>query len=557
MSKGTVDDASALSMKGLSFAYAGARNPVLHDVKLTVSVGDFALIVGGTGAGKSTLLRLATPALIPAGSCEGTITLFSRNIFDIADEAAPMVGLVLQDSDAQIICDTVRDEMAFGLESMGLPQAEMSRRIAETATFLGMAPWFGRQTAELSGGQRQTLALAATLAMRPQLLLLDEPVAQLDPIAATAFAALVGRANRELGLTVIVATHSPAAFLPFANCAFVVENGRVFSSSPDDAAHADDLDSLMEKNDASAYGALHESIRSSRTTSDARSAEGVSKGAGEHADVVPSEKQRKGVGADVGRTFAERFSARGSEEAQANTSLAAMRNDQTLNAVVPTPILELRDLWFRHARQDPWLLSGFNLSLRAGEVHALMGGNGSGKTTLLRLAGAAIRPQRGHIQNYAARSMAYLPQTVRALIGCETLHEELMAWSQTAGYSEDEALECASDLGFAVSDSLLERHPFDLSGGQQRLLALAKVLLIHPQLLLLDEPTVGLDAAARMRVARMVSRVSTEGHAVLMATHDLAFARVVASKVTLVFDGRAAVCEGADSFFSQAWLWGV
>ncbi|MBM6774171.1 energy-coupling factor ABC transporter ATP-binding protein, partial [Olsenella profusa] len=224
---------AALSLERVSFSYAvpeGAPRPapVLRDASLEVPQGAFALLVGATGSGKSTLLRLAKPEIAPAGELAGAVRVFGEDARALGPVAsARAVGYVFQDPDAQIVCDTVWHEMAFGLENLGVDEGEMRRRVAETCNFLGIEPWFRARTAELSGGQRQTLALAAALALRPRLLLLDEPTAMLDPLAEKGFLSLLFRANRELGLTVVVATHAPRAMLDYATCAFELAGGAV------------------------------------------------------------------------------------------------------------------------------------------------------------------------------------------------------------------------------------------------------------------------------------------------------------------------------------------
>ncbi|MCI1879724.1 MAG: energy-coupling factor ABC transporter ATP-binding protein, partial [Olsenella sp.] len=219
---------NALEYADVSFTYPAtdtepSPSPVLEHVSLAVPEGAFALITGSTGSGKSTLLRLAKPEVAPTGTLGGNVLAFGRDVRTLSSvESAQTVGLVFQSPDSQIVCDTVWHEMAFGLENLGTPVPEMRRRVAETCMFFGMEPWFRRQTANLSGGQRQMLALAATLAMRPRLLLLDEPTSMLDPVAEKDFLAMLFRANRELGVTVVVATHAPEPMRDVATCAFRV-----------------------------------------------------------------------------------------------------------------------------------------------------------------------------------------------------------------------------------------------------------------------------------------------------------------------------------------------
>lgn len=461
---------AALAFEGVSFAYPGGA-PVLHEVSFEVAEGAFALLVGATGSGKSTILRLAKPEVVPAGSLSGTVLVSGGDVRALGPrDSARAVGYVFQSPDSQIVCDTVWHEMAFGLENLGVPEGEMRRRVAETCNFFGMEPWFRARTAELSGGQRQLLALAAALALRPRLLLLDEPTSMLDPLAEKNFLSLLFRANRELGTTVVVATHAPQGMADYATCAFEVAGGSVRPAA-------------------------------------------VSEVAREHALAVPPR----------------------------------------LGGISSTECLRVDEAWWRYAKDADWVLRGLGLGVREGEVRALVGANGCGKSTLLDVAALTIRPQRGRVRNAAASSQALLPQSPRALLSHETVLEELMSWSRTGGYGADEVAAALDSLGLADA---AERHPYDLSGGQQQLLALEKLLLVRPRLLLLDEPTKGLDHDARTRVARRVAEARDAGTTVLIATHDMAFARATADAVSLMFDGDAIVTEPTEPFFEHSWLYG-
>ena len=461
---------AALEFDAVGFGYAGGGARVLDGVGFSVPEGAFALLCGATGSGKSTLLRLAKPEIRPAGELAGTVRVFGEDVAGLSPVAsARTVGYVFQSPDAQIVCDTVWHEMAFGLENLGVPEAEMRRRVAETCNFFGMEPWFRAQTAELSGGQRQTLALAATLAMRPRLLLLDEPTSMLDPIAEKAFLGLLFRANRELGITVVVATHAPQAMAEYVTCAFVVGGGEVREAPV--------------------------------------------------AEIVV----RRGIAVDKG--------------AAASPASEAVC---------------VHEAWFRHGRDGDWVLRGLDLQLVQGEVRALVGGNGCGKTTLLSVLAGVAKPQKGRVKNALASSQALLPQSPKAILACETVREELSEWARGAGYGAAEVDAALAELGLADA---ADRHPYDLSGGQQQLLALKKLIICRPRLLLLDEPTKGLDAAARECVARAVAAARAGGATVLLATHDMAFVEAVADSVSLMFDGAVTCTQPTAEFFADSWLY--
>lgn len=457
------DEGIALAYDDVTFRYPGSHGDVLSGVSVAVPAGAFALLVGGTGSGKSTLLSLAKPQIAPAGNRAGQVRVFGRPVDDLGGAEACEVGYVFQDPDNQIVCDSVWHEMAFGLENLGTPQGEMRRRVAEASYFFGMGPWFHSDTDALSGGRKQLLALASTLVMQPRVLLLDEPTAQLDPIAARNFLHALFRVNRELGCTVVVATHEPELMADYATCAFELVDGAV------------------------------------------RAVE------------------------SLGRFKCEAALAERGALCDANAPAA----------------VSARGAWFRYGRDDDWVLRGLDLEVRQGEVHALVGGNGCGKSTLLALIAGTRRAQRGEVRS-AISAKAMLPQDPKALFAEERVDEELMEWAHIGGYGADEVQAMMGGLGLADRAGL---HPYDLSGGQRQMLALGKLLLVHPRLLLLDEPTKGLDRAAREHVAGMIEVARRDGVTVVVSTHDLAFVRRVADRVSLMFDGELACTEPVGEFF--------
>lgn len=457
------DEGIALAYDDVTFRYPGSRGDVLSGVSMAVPAGAFALLVGGTGSGKSTLLSLAKPQIAPAGDRAGQVRVFGRPVDGLDGAAACEVGYVFQDPDNQIVCDSVWHEMSFGLENLGTPQGEMRRRVAEASYFFGMGPWFHSDTDALSGGRKQLLALASTLVMQPRVLLLDEPTAQLDPIAARNFLHALFRVNRELGCTVVVATHEPELMADYATCAFELVDGAV------------------------------------------RAVE------------------------NLGRFKCEAALAERGALCDANAPAA----------------VSARGAWFRYGRDDDWVLRGLDLEVRQGEVHALVGGNGCGKSTLLALIAGTRRAQRGEVRS-AISAKAMLPQDPKALFAEERVDEELMEWAHIGGYGADEVQAMMGELGLADRAGL---HPYDLSGGQRQMLALGKLLLVHPRLLLLDEPTKGLDRTAREHVAGMIEAARRDGVTVIVSTHDLAFVRRVADRVSLMFDGELACTEPVGEFF--------
>lgn len=462
-------DTPAIEVRGLRFAYPGAEAPVLDGLDWSVPQGAFALLVGGTGSGKSTLLSLLKPEISPTGECAGELRVLGESVADMDVRAsAERVGYVFQDPENQIVCETVWHEMAFGLENLGMSRDEMRRRVAETSYFFGLEDWLHRDTDTLSGGRKQLLSLAAVLALRPRVLLLDEPTSQLDPVAEKNFLHALFRVNRELGCTVVVATHQPRPMLEYATCAYRIEGGRV--------CEVVDLASL------------------------------------------------------------------GSRE-----GLLALDSCWPAQVAATSAAAAIREGWFRYDRASGWVLRGLDAAFSAGAVHAVVGGNGCGKSTMLSVLAKTVKLQRGHMER-GAGSAALLPQNPKALLVAETVRDELMEWASTCGYDEAAARERAASLGLSGLDG---RHPYDLSGGQRQLLALAKLLLIGPELLLLDEPTKGLDLASRRIIARALRDHAKTGGTVIMGTHDLDFAEQVADDIAMMFDGEIACMEPPTDFFAD------
>ena len=525
-------DIPAIEVQGLSFAYPGAEAPVLEGLDWRVPQGAFALLVGGTGSGKSTLLSLLKPEIAPAGERTGELSVLGENVADMDVRAsAERVGYVFQDPENQIVCETVWHEMAFGLENLGLARDEMRRRVAETSYFFGLEDWLHRDTDTLSGGRKQLLSLAAVLALRPRVLLLDEPTSQLDPVAEKNYLHVLFRVNRELGCTVVVATHQPRPMLEYATCAYRIEGGRVCEVS--DVASLGHREGLFS-GEVPGWGA------SRRAKNGVFSSVSGQLGSLDSRGGAPGAK--KGLKSDKSGEFEAQILPQ--DDSGAPSRADGCRILPKMHAGSATT---LAGSWFRYDRASGWVLRGLDVTFSAGAVHAIVGGNGCGKSTMLSVLAKTVKLQRGRMARGAA-SAALLPQNPKALLVAETVRDELMEWASTCGYDEAAAQEQVARLGLA---GLEARHPYDLSGGQRQLLALAKLLLIGPELLLLDEPTKGLDLASRRIIARALRDHAQAGGTVVMATHDLDFVEQVADDVAMMFDGEIACMESPADFFAD------
>lgn len=485
-----------LQIEHLNFTYPDGTT-ALTDVSLTLPEGSITLLCGASGSGKTTLLRLLKTPIAPTGQVTGHI-LYDGQPYPLAERVdAQEIGYVGQDPDAQIVTDRVWQELAFGLENLGIDSSAIRRRVGETASYFGMESWYDRPTDELSGGQKQQLNLAAALTMRPRLLLLDEPTSQLDPIAATAFLATLRRLNEELGLTILLVEHRLEETLALAEYVLLLDGGKVtFAGSPREACARLRVHSLAAAlpTAARAWYAL-----------------------GGEGDCPLTVRE--------GRRFL--------------AALPAPSAPRVPAAPMDEPALVCRDVWYRYDKTAPDVLHGFSLTVGKGEIYSLLGGNGAGKTTALYAMAGLTRPYKGSIK-YNAR-VAFLPQDPRHLFSHETVREEL---AQLA--SGGEAIATEWEIAH-----LLDRHPYDLSGGEQQRVALAKLLTAKPEILLLDEPTKGLDAENKQRLADRLRDLSAQGVTVLLVTHDTDFAAQMSSRCGLLFDGQLVSEDVPQRFFGD------
>ena len=500
-----------LAIKDLSFRYAGSDSAAISGVSFSVERGDFLAVCGATGSGKSTLLRLIKRELAPRGKAEGEILFCGKPLCELDDrKAAQKIGYVAQRPEEQIVTDRVWHELAFGLENLGLPTGVIRRRVAETACFFGIEEWFDKSTDELSGGQKQLLSLASVMVMQPELLLLDEPTARLDPIAAGDFINAVARLNRELSLTVIMISHCLEDVLPVANRVLALEGGRVAE-----------------------YG-------------ETRKAVGKIKNIPSLAGALPAAARlysRLGADCECPLTVRE---GRDLIEHNFGSSVRALPPEEYVHS--KNVALEFSGVYFRYSREQEDVLRGLELKVYENEIFCLLGGNGSGKSTALAAAAGLIKPYAGNIRVFGkkvtdrefarAGLLTLLPQDVQTVFLKSTVRAELADANVTEGV-------LTQDL-----NRLMDRHPYDLSGGQQQLLALAKALAARPRLLLLDEPTRGLDAGAKAEFVSVLRKLRDGGMTVVLVTHDAELAADVSDRCALFFRGEIVADDVPRRFFS-------
>ena len=501
-------------IQNLTFTYPEQELPVLRNVSMTLHSGDFAVLAGPSGCGKSTLLRQLKTVLAPYGKREGVIA-FNGIVLDQVDNRtqSAKIGFVLQDPDSQIVTDKVWHELAFGLESLGVECAAIRGRVAEMASFFGIQTWFHRPVTELSGGQKQLLNLASIMVLQPDVLILDEPTSQLDPIAATDFLQTLARINRELGTTILICEHRLEDVIPMASRLIILDKGEVIA----DDTPENTFDILRNRNHPMLHSmptpmriwsSLNWKTACPMTVSDGRNQ--LTDWAEEHM-LSPTP---------------ERPAEKRSQE----------------------PIITLDEVWFRYERDTQDVLKSLSMEACPGELLCILGGNGTGKSTTLSLLSGVRKPYRGKM-TCKAKKVAALPQNPQMLLVKKNVREELLSV-----FPGKKLHEVSDQIGEMVSlcrlEGLLDRHPYDLSGGEQQRTALAKVLLQNPDVLLLDEPTKGVDNDFKITFARILQELTDRGVCVIMVSHDVEFCAQYADRCGLFFDGGIVTMDAPQPFFA-------
>ena len=517
-------------IQDLSFSYPTAKGKKsLDGVNLSIEKGEYIVLCGKSGSGKTTLLRQLKSVLAPHGKKTGEILFNGVTLEKVSQrDQSAKIGYVMQNPDDQIVTDKVWHELAFGLESLGCDQKTMRARVAEMACYFGIADWFHKDVATLSGGQKQLLNLASIMAMQPEVLILDEPTSQLDPIAASDFLNTVRKINLELGTTVIITEHRLEDIFPYADRAIVMDGGKVIA---DDTPR--NIGSLLyaQKNDM--FAAMPTPVR-------------VFYGADGTGNCPLTVRE--------GRTWLSKTYS----EPKVSTLPAAEPGAEIVN-----PALSLKELWFRYEKDSPDVLRGVSAEVPAGALYAIVGGNGAGKSTTLKAICGICKPYRGKVKVFGKpvekyRSselfggcLAMLPQDPKSLFVKKTIREDLAEMTR----DEKKIAEIAS---ICEIETLLDSHPYDLSGGEQQRSALAKVLLTDPKLLLLDEPTKGIDSFFKEKLADILCQLKEKGITIVMVSHDVEFCAKYADMVSMFFDGQILTTDtprrffGSNSFYTTA-----
>lgn len=513
-----------LSIKDLTFSYPNKENFALQNVNLSINSGDFVVVCGQSGSGKTTLLRMLKKEIAPHGEKQGAVYYKGEDVEKLDDKiSAQKIGFVFQKPDQQIVTDKVWHELAFGLESLGYDSDYIRLRVGEMANYFGITSLFRKKTTELSGGQKQLMNLASVMAMSPDVIILDEPTSQLDPITANDFITTLKKINDELGLTVIIIEHRLQEVFPIADKVAVMEDGKVICY--------DTPRNVCEK------------LSNHPMSQGFPSAVRIWQNSGSKGECPLTVKEGRNF---INLNFSERK--------------LPLRN------TIPNTedIITLKDVFFRYEKGGNDILSGTNLSIKKGEHFCILGGNGSGKTTTLKILAGLLKPYRGKViidnnkmtkkttADFNRLGVAMLPQNPESVFLKSRVIDDYTELCKIKGIEksdyEDKINSVAEKLG--IKD-LLENHPYDLSGGEIQKCALGKVLISEPKILLLDEPTKGVDAYSKLSLSKILQEIKLEGVTIITVTHDVEFASIVADRCGLFFDGEVLSSLVPQEFFSK------
>lgn len=546
---------NCIEVKNFSFQYPKESHAALYQVSMEVEEGSFVVLCGKSGCGKSTLLRQFKSVLASHGEKKGEILYGGQNLEDVdLRTQSAEIGYVLQNPDNQIVTDKVWHELAFGLESLGYDTPTIRLRVAEMASYFGIHSWFLKNVSELSGGQKQLLNLASVMAMHPKLLILDEPTSQLDPIAASDFLETVRKINRDIGTTVILTEHRLEDVIPWADKVYVMDTGRMIADgTPNEIGEqlrtmGHDMFLSMPA-PMQIYAGTSSSLRCPLTVSQGRR-------------WLSEELETKDIKIKKERNQ--------EETAKKKNSIFGKLSGLKKEPEKEIPEIRIKDVWFRYERDLPDVVKGLSLDIKKGEIFAVVGGNGTGKSTAMSLIARIRFPYRGKIYlegkeigKYSDDELYHgflgvMPQNPQSLFVKKTVREDLYEVIDGKRERKSEAYPIEMKKKDAVEgivsltrlEGLLDRHPYDLSGGEQQRLALAKVLLLRPKILLMDEPTKGIDNHYKKELGEILRKLSEHGVTILMISHDVEFCAQYADRTGLFFQGNVVTSEESKKFFA-------
>lgn len=516
-----------IELKEYSFKYPGEDKKALDNINLSIDEGEFILICGPSGCGKTTLLQQLKKEIIPEGDKKGTALYKGMPISELDGfTAASNIGMVFQEPESQIVTDRVINELAFSMENLGYPLDIMGRRMGEMVHFFGLENKLYEKVHNLSGGQKQVLNLASVLLLQPKVLLLDEPTSQLDPVSSKEFIQMVENLNRDYSITVILSEHRLEEVFQIADRVIMLDKGQIkYQGTPKDIAKE-----IYSKDDKIFLNYLP-SISKLYFNLD-------------------EEKDNMPLTVREGKRWVKDISLEEKPSVKPNTK-------------EKESILKIKNISFKYEREKPLVLNKLNLDINEGEILSILGGNGSGKSTLLKTLAGGNKPQYGDIYfkgkklysidiNKRFKYIGYLDQNPMLYFLHDKVKDEIYNRAEKIGVDE-------RDIHYLIDlfelNNILHRHPYDISGGEKQKVALATVLLAKPKVLLLDEPTKGIDPISKNKIGELLLNLRESGITLVMATHDIEFSAKFSDRCALLFDGDIKTVEEPNTFFSQNYFY--
>lgn len=582
-----------IQIRDLTFAYAAGDEPVLSDINIDIGSGEFVIIMGSSGSGKTTLLKMLKRNMIPAGRYSGRVYIYGKEADKLTDrENAAGIGYVSQDPDNQIVTDKVWHELAFGLENLGMDNVTIRKKVAEMSEYFGITGWYDREVSKLSGGQKQILNLASVMVMQPGILLLDEPTANLDPLAAIRFLDVVKRINQELGVTVVMVEHNLEHIYADADRIIAIDKGRVAANSSPKKAAADIIAAgsfLIEGLPVASrlYSGYNKKNGNSVVSYNNVNIDSNNKDNHILSDEIPltvKEGRRwyvnykKVYGKDItkDKDKINNFAGKSiindkviKKDVLEEDNITGNKNKKRIGFIkknnlenkssrkntdnIENTVCQLKNVSYSYNKKLPYIIDGVDVSFKEGRITAILGGNGAGKSTMLKLIAGIIEPVRGKI--ISNKRIIMLPQNPKAVFTEVSVEEELaeVLMDKGNGIYNNMPMEDKREIveqiieEFGLND-IRKNNPYDISGGQQEKLAIAKVLLLKPEVLLLDEPTNGLDPYFKKTLGKLLKKINAGGVTIIIVSHDLEFVDSFCDDVIMLFDRKVAAQDSTHKF---------
>ena len=582
-----------IQIRDLTFAYAAGDEPVLSDINIDIGSGEFVIIMGSSGSGKTTLLKMLKRNMIPAGRYSGRVYIYGKEADKLTDrENAAGIGYVSQDPDNQIVTDKVWHELAFGLENLGMDNVTIRKKVAEMSEYFGITGWYDREVSKLSGGQKQILNLASVMVMQPGILLLDEPTANLDPLAAIRFLDVVKRINQELGVTVVMVEHNLEHIYADADRIIAIDKGRVAANSSPKKAAADIIAAgsfLIEGLPVASrlYSGYNKKNGNSVVSYNNVNIDSNNKDNHILSDEIPltvKEGRRwyvnykKVYGKDItkDKDKINNFAGKSiindkviKKDVLEEDNITGNKNKKRIGFIkknnlenkssrkntdnIENTVCQLKNVSYSYNKKLPYIIDGVDVSFKEGRITAILGGNGAGKSTMLKLIAGIIKPVCGKI--ISNKRIIMLPQDPKAVFTEVSVEEELaeVLMDKGNGIYNNMPMEDKREIveqiieEFGLND-IRKNNPYDISGGQQEKLAIAKVLLLKPEELLLDEPTNGLDPYFKKTLGKLLKKINADGVTIIIVSHDLEFVDSFCDDVIMLFDRKVAAQDSTHKF---------